>query len=806
MNRCRSRGLRNVVFAGIAVLLLAGPAAAQEGTIEGRVRLDGRGVANVTAEIAVLGVSVETDAEGRYRFTVAPGTYEITLRLAGFEAVARDVRVVPDQRASVDTDVTWPLFRVEAVTVSSPERLPKRLLEVSTATAAIQGPEMDLQSTHGQLPRALTSSPGVEVIQSGLYDFNVNARGFNTAINRHIKTIIDGRDPSDPVFLGYQDWAANSMPLDDVDRMEFTRGPGAALYGAGAFNGVLSIVTKTPRDNPGGFARVAFGGLDTKRVEVRHAASMGPNTYIKVTGGYHQSRDFTQSRVNGVEYASGLLPQEVIPPPRDHVDIAFGTVRLDTTVRRDRQVVAEFGISSVRGLTTLTSVGRTQAAENRRPWARGSVSSSHWSVSAYYTGQSSDEQTSLSTGVPISLNAHNVEVEFVGRSTVGGGRGRLVAGASFGSQHVDSANAQGIQTALSSPQSIERGAGFGEVDYRLADRVRVVAAARVDKSDLHDVQLSPRGAVVFNLSASQRLRVSASRGFQSPSAVEFFLSTAVAPPVDLSALETALSPLLNGTPLGFRSIPVLAVGNEHLKVERVAGFEVGYSGVLGRRAYVTLDYYRSRVRDFTSNLFPQVGTPLGRTNPSFGPYMPPAALAPGAAAAVQFALAAALPPSLLAVMSNDAAGAPVFVPLSFRNIGDATTQGLESAVSVDLGRGVRADASYNLFDHTFADELASAFVSPNTAPHRFAGAATIDVKRTQVMLRYRWVDGFDWASGLFVGPVPSYHVTDLQASYAISPRVRVGVDVANLFNQAHYEIFGGDLLRRRALVSAGYSW
>ena len=65
----------------------------------------------------------------------------------------------------------------------------------------------------------------MEVAQSGLYDFNLNSRGFNTFYNRRILTRIDGRDPSPPHLLGYVDWAALSLPLDDIDQLEFVRGP-----------------------------------------------------------------------------------------------------------------------------------------------------------------------------------------------------------------------------------------------------------------------------------------------------------------------------------------------------------------------------------------------------------------------------------------------------------------------------------------------------------------------------------------------------------------------------------------------------
>ena len=56
------------------------------------------------------------------------------------------------------------------------------------------------------------------------------------------------------------------------------------------------------------------------------------------------------------------------------------------------------------------------------------------------------------------------------------------------------------------------------------------------------------------------------------------------------------------------------------------------------------------------------------------------------------------------------------------------------------------------------------------------------------------------------GEVPSYHVTNLDASWDVNDHWRVGLNVSNLFNEEHYEAFGGDILERRALLHVTGSW
>ena len=123
-------------------------------------------------------------------------------------------------------------------------------------------------------------------------------------------------------------------PLDDIDQLEFVRGPGAALYGAGAFNGVMNLRTKAPRDSLGGKARYTVGELDTQRIEFRHASALGRDWYLKAVGGYHRSGDFTRSRVETTEYAPATLPRDLVAPTLDKVRLSFGSVRIDKYTTR----------------------------------------------------------------------------------------------------------------------------------------------------------------------------------------------------------------------------------------------------------------------------------------------------------------------------------------------------------------------------------------------------------------------------------------------------------------------------------------
>ena len=233
---------------------------------------------------------------------------------------------------------------------------------------------------------------------------------------------------------------------------------------------------------------------------------------------------------------------------------------------------------------------------------------------------------------------------------------------------------------------------------------------------------------------------------------------------------------------------------------------MGYQGVLGRRWFVNLTYYRSQLNDFTTNLLPQVGTSLGRLNPDFGAYVPPAELSPESTAIVLATLQAALPPGLYAAMSNTPNGDPAFVVVSLTNQGRVDTQGLEFGVQATLPGSLNLDLGYTFFDYEVREQAPEDPLVPNAPKHRLTTGLTYSGAALEAGFRLQWVDGFFWRSGLYAGEVPSYTVADLSSAYTIDPRWRVGLDIANVFDNKHFQMFGGSVLGRRALLHVTWNF
>jgi outer membrane receptor protein involved in Fe transport len=97
------------------------------------------------------------------------------------------------------------------------------------------------------------------------YTFSARGRRIS-AEAREVLLLVDGRVYSDP-RTGGADGSFPLFPLDQIERVEIIRGPGSALYGSNAFNGVINIVTRRGVNA----LTVAGGSLKRRRAQLHFA-------------------------------------------------------------------------------------------------------------------------------------------------------------------------------------------------------------------------------------------------------------------------------------------------------------------------------------------------------------------------------------------------------------------------------------------------------------------------------------------------------------------------------------------------------
>ncbi|MCG8455971.1 MAG: TonB-dependent receptor, partial [Holophagales bacterium] len=791
----------------VALPVIAAPILAQgSGRIEGKVTRDnGDGVGGVTVVVSELGLVEITDNDGTFRFSAPAGTYNLSFSL-GNNADSTEIEVTGGQTTPVNRTVDWDVSFADTITVYSASRRRERIVDAPASVTLVTEDEIEQASATGQLAKVLEFSPGVEVTQSGVADFNLNTRGFNSSLNRRVQVLVDGRAPSVPI-LGSTEWSYLSN-MSSMASVELVRGPSSALYGANAFNGVLNMVTKSPRNSTGGRFSIGGGELSTIRADVGWATGLGDTTYLQLTGMYQEGDSFYRSRVGQVEYPG--LPMEVASTENEYDWANYG-VRLDHYLRDEQDVLTVEGglFEADSNGVTVTGIGRVSVLESDRTFLRLNYSSPRFNFLAYQNTRETPDQLALASGGRIFLDTDNWHVELQGNGDFNNGKVRLVGGISYRETSIDTANNAGQQTLVFAPVDSDAQAVFGQVDFEITDDVKLVLAGRYDESSLHDSQFSPKAAVVWGIAENHTLRFSYNEAFQVANYSEFFLDapTAVATPggpisaLDLSGVE-GLCGLL-GVSCGFGApVRVRALGNANLDLEEITAWEVGYSGIFGNKAFLTIDYYNNELENFITDLS---ANPFGSINPAFGPYtLPNGQAAPGQVIAT---LQNALGP-LFAFLSNNVDGTPILALASYTNAGSVDTEGIDLGLNYYITPEWLLDFSYSWFDFEIT-ELGAATqeeLLPNAPESKFSVGLSYNASNWGVSLKYRWTDEFQWAAGAFQGFVEDYEVVDLDANYQVNERVALNLNVANLFDDEHYQSFGGDILGRRAIGSVSFNW
>ncbi len=114
------------------------------------------------------------------------------------------------------------------------------------------------------LGEALRSLPGVYLNDDRGYSY-LGVRGFNSPgdYNSRVLLLIDGERMNTDVYESIGIGQNDLVDIDLIERVEFSPGPGSALYGNSAFFGVINIITKKGHQIGGAQLSGEYGGLNT---------------------------------------------------------------------------------------------------------------------------------------------------------------------------------------------------------------------------------------------------------------------------------------------------------------------------------------------------------------------------------------------------------------------------------------------------------------------------------------------------------------------------------------------------------------
>jgi iron complex outermembrane receptor protein len=159
-----------------------------DGTINGHIKDESTGEALIRVNIIISGTTIgaASDLDGNYTIkNVPPGTYSLVFSLIGYQSVTEEgVIVIAEETTQLDVELSVAAVELGDVTVYAASRKDEKITETPTAVSVIGAEEIKLKSNSIDVPKLLETQPGVDLVQSGVDDYNLNTRGFNSSVTR----------------------------------------------------------------------------------------------------------------------------------------------------------------------------------------------------------------------------------------------------------------------------------------------------------------------------------------------------------------------------------------------------------------------------------------------------------------------------------------------------------------------------------------------------------------------------------------------------------------------------------------------
>jgi iron complex outermembrane receptor protein len=280
------------ILPSLFLLFTALPATAQEGALSGTITdgQTGAGLSSVQVSIHLADGTAVTGgfsaSSGAYRITSIPaGTYSVTFTLPGWTIIEEEgVEIAAGATTSLSVTMVERSFSLNPITVTTSRRVEKAL----DAPAAI---EVVTREDIAERPAVtpvdhVKEKAGVDFMPTGLQSSYTVVRGFNNVFSGAALNMTDFRISRVPSIRVNVTWS-NPTTNSDLERAEVVLGPGSALYGPNAANGVVHFITRSPIDDPGMDFALSSG--------LRQQASTSQAADILTPGGTFVPATFSQA-------------------------------------------------------------------------------------------------------------------------------------------------------------------------------------------------------------------------------------------------------------------------------------------------------------------------------------------------------------------------------------------------------------------------------------------------------------------------------------------------------------------------------
>ena len=416
------------------------------------------------------------------------------------------------------------------------------------------------------IPDLLRMVPGVNVEQIDAHSWAISIRGFNSRYSNKVLVLIDGRSVYTRSFSGVY-WDQIDLPLENIDRIEVVRGPGGAVWGVNAVNGVISIFTRSSKETKGGLISAAGGSQANVSGLAQYGGAVG------TTGAY---RAFAKT------ISSGPFDLPGGSPANDGSRRAQGGFRTDWDLSAGDQLMVEGDLFGNQEHQTRSGglvpspfdssfpVNVDAAGGNLTArWDHAMADGSETSLRAYF-----DTYRRVDIGTPDLMRTFDIDFQ---HHFTQGTRNDVVWG--FGYRASQSKVPPGYPIAFEPlSQTDQLLSLFFQDEIRLSDSVRFTAGCKLEHNSYLTLEKEPSLRLVWTAPGGRdTVWASAARAVRQPSRADTSIST-----------EAQRVPLAPGIVQVLRLI-----GNPAVKDEEVWDYELGYRSEFAKNLSLDLTTFLS---------------------------------------------------------------------------------------------------------------------------------------------------------------------------------------------------------------------
>ena len=415
-----------------------------------------------------------------------------------------------------------------------------------------------------RLAEALRFAPGLNVARYVGSSYAITARGFSGSSVNKMQVLLDGRSLYTPLFSGVF-WEVQDTMLEDVDRIEVVRGPGATLWGADAVNGVINIVTKNARDTQGGLVVGSGGSGERALGEIRFGGKAGDNTYYRTYFKYLDRAD--QAIPNGSSAHDGMTQEQ-------------GGFRSDSTLAGGNALTLQGDLYFNRFGIAGRPDAKNEGGNLLGRWTHDFADASDLQVQFYYDRGFRD--------IPQQFREDRETYDFdIQHHRKIGDRQELVIGGNYRTSH-DVTGTGGTFIFTPRSRTLDLESGFVQDQIALdPHRTTLFLGSKFEHNDFSGFEVQPSARLSFTPDPQHTLWFGISRAVRSPTRVDSDSSFIPVPATKIAFIK----------------------GNPDFRSENLVAYEMGYRIQPHHRVFFDLATFYN-VYDHLRTLEPTLPTGL----------------------------------------------------------------------------------------------------------------------------------------------------------------------------------------------------